>query len=239
MARGQGKLASRAPPSAALSPSRQAENSGCTSVRSGDAEQPSRTRLRLPAFRGASRTSQRGLRLRGERFEAASPTATPAPAAFHGRPRRRHRPAASQTSASHGTGHGGSAAAGGAERGAGWVRGSRRERAYHRLGPSAAPNCSLLAGLFASAGKMKIVEEPNTFGYVAACSPCHPGIHPHAAGSGLSAVVPAPARLFLGGRGAGPGRCRRPRCWPAGSGRRCWATQVGKHVCTARYVTQP
>lgn len=53
---------------------------------------------------------------------------------------------------------------------------------------------------------MKIVEEPNTFGYVADCSPCRPAIHLHSAGSGLSAVVPAPALFFQRGWGAGPGR---------------------------------
>lgn len=69
---------------------------------------------------------------------------------------------------------------------------------------------SAALGLFASAGKMKIVEEPNTFGYVAARSPC-PALHPHSAGSGLSAVVPAPAHFFLRTWVAGPGRWRRPR----------------------------
>lgn len=78
-----------------------------------------------------------------------------------------------------------------------------------RAGPlahPAAPNCSLLAGLFASAAKMKIVEEPNTFGYVAACSPGRPVIHLHSTGSGLFAVVHALARFFQRGWGAGPGR---------------------------------
>ncbi|XP_074960606.1 N-acetylglucosamine-1-phosphotransferase subunit gamma isoform X3 [Phalacrocorax aristotelis] len=54
-------------------------------------------------------------------------------------------------------------------------------------------------GLLVSAGKMKIVEEPNTFGYVAARSPC-PATHPGWAASCSSAGPPAPARPVLRGR---------------------------------------
>ncbi|XP_039416201.1 N-acetylglucosamine-1-phosphotransferase subunit gamma isoform X1 [Corvus cornix cornix] len=169
MARGQGNLASRAPPSAALSPSRQAENSKCTSVPSADAAEPGGTCLPLSAFRGASRTSQRGLCFHRESLEAASPApapaAAPAPAVLHGRARRRHRPAA---------------------------------RALPLpAAPAMAARLLLAAlsaalGLFASAGKMKIVEEPNTFGLNNPFLPQTNRLQPKMSPSAVS----GPAHLF-------------------------------------------
>ncbi|KAM4892097.1 N-acetylglucosamine-1-phosphotransferase subunit gamma isoform 2-T2 [Sylvia borin] len=160
MARGQGNLASRAPPSsAALSLSRQAANSGRTSVPSRGAAQPGRT-----LARGASRTFQRGLGLRRERLQAAGPSAAAAPAALHGGAGRRLRPAVTH------------------------FRFRRAAMAARLL--LAALGAAL--GLCASAGKMKIVEEPNTFGLNNPFLPQTNRLQPKMSPSAVS----GPAHLF-------------------------------------------